>query len=288
MKLIHPDDIERRRGLEHRGGTFFSRTLVAGEPGTPDNFKISLSENNTDHYGPRHRHNFDQYRYMVRGVADFSRDGKLKPGMLGYFPEGVAYGPQANLENTFVIVLQFGGASGSGYLQPHEVKRGMEELKAFGAFREGLFHRNPGAPGRKTSDPYQAIWEHFNGRVMTFPKARYEKPVFVDSAHFDWRPIGAGVWEKLLGVFTECRTEASLLRLEAGAKHRVSGRGLWVALGGEGRVGGTALRRHTTLFLDHDGSAEIAADETLELLRYGLPDLRHFTRAARPQEMAAE
>ena len=288
MKLVQADDIERRRGLEHRGGTFFSRTLISGKPRTPGNFKISLSENNTDHFGPRHRHNFDQYRFMISGVADFARDGKLTPGMLGYFPEGVSYGPQTNLENTFVIVLQFGGASGSGYLQPVEVKRGMEELKASGEFREGLFHRNPGVPGRRRSDPYQAIWEHFHGRVMEFPKPRYQKPVFVDSAHFDWLPIGEGVGEKLLGMFTECRTQAALLRLEADARHRLAGRGLWVALCGGGRIGDAPLRKHTTLFLDHGESAEISATENTQLLHYGLPDLRHLERARGELTMAAE
>ena len=114
MKIVQAEDVERRRGLEHRGGTFFSRTLVTGEPGSPGNFKLSISENGTDHHGPRHRHNFEQFRYMISGLADFSHDGKLKPGVLGYFPEGVFYGPQTNLENTLLVVLQFGGASGSG------------------------------------------------------------------------------------------------------------------------------------------------------------------------------
>ncbi len=273
MKVVQAGEVERRRGLEHRGGTFFSRTLVCGEPGTPGNFKLSLSENGTDHYGPRHRHNFDQYRYMVSGVADFERDGKLGPGMLGYFPEGVFYGPQTNLEQTFVIVLQFGGASGSGYLLPAQVKRGMEELKAFGRFEEGLFVRNPGVPGRKRTDPYQAIWEHFHGREMTYPKARYEAPTLVNAGNFEWVETGEGVDEKLLGVFTERRTEASLLQLAPGARLEARGRGLWIALDGAGRVGGDPIRQYTSLFLDKGESATIETTVTTQFLHYGLPDL---------------
>ena len=288
MKIVQGDQVESRRGLEHRGGTFYSRTLVSGEPGTRGNFKLSLSENGTDHFGPRHRHNFEQYRYMVSGVADFARDGKLRPGVLGYFPEGVYYGPQTNLEQTFVIVLQFGGASGSGYLPPAEVKQGMEELKAFGEFREGLFHRDPGVPGRKRSDPYQAIWEHFNGRVMNFPPTRYETPVFVNSAQFDWAEIAEGVGEKLLGVFTERRTEASILRLDIGARHEVAGRGLWIALEGSGRVDGEPMRQHSALFLDKGETTRIEARETTQLLHYGLPDLGHLVEKRSPSAMAAE
>lgn len=288
MQIVQGDQVERRRGLEHRGGTFYSRTLVSGEPGTPGNFKLSLSENGTDHFGPRHRHNFEQYRFMVSGVADFARDGKLRPGVLGYFPEGVYYGPQTNLEQTFVIVLQFGGASGSGYLQPAEVKRGMEELKAFGEFREGLFHRNPGVPGRRRSDPYQAIWEHFNGRLMKFPPPRYEKPVFVNSAQFSWSEIAGGVGEKLLGVFTERRTEASMLRLDKGVTHEVSGRGLWVTLEGSGAIAGTPSRQFTTLFLDKGETARLEARETTLMLHYGLPDLAHLSANHASVRMAAE
>src|SRR5262249_28860622 len=44
MKIVQIEDVERKRGLEHRGGTFHSRTMVEGTPGTPGNFKFSLSE----------------------------------------------------------------------------------------------------------------------------------------------------------------------------------------------------------------------------------------------------
>jgi hypothetical protein len=67
MKIVQLDDVPLMRGLEHRGGTFHSRTLAEGEPGTPGNFKFSLSRLGTDYSGPRHRHNFDQYRFMIEG-----------------------------------------------------------------------------------------------------------------------------------------------------------------------------------------------------------------------------
>ena len=67
MKVVQFDDVTPVRGLEHRGGTFHSRTTAAGEPGTPGNFKFSVSELGTDYSGPRHRHNFDQYRFMLEG-----------------------------------------------------------------------------------------------------------------------------------------------------------------------------------------------------------------------------
>jgi len=279
MKVVQFADVPLVRGLEHRGGTFHSRTPVAGEPGTPGNFKFSVSELGTDYSGPRHRHNFDQYRFMLSGESDYGQDGPLKAGMLGYYPEGVYYGPQVNKTPITCAVLQFGGASGSGYLQPREVKAGMEELKQFGEFKDGVFHRREGAQGilrgKSNMDAYQAIWEHVHGRAMVYPKGRYDAPIMMDAANFAWAPVrgAAGVSEKLFGVFTERRTQARLVSLDAGAHYEVAGRSVYLVLSGAGTAGGASLEKFTTVFLDTGERGMLAASETTELLHYGLPDL---------------
>ena len=279
MKVVQFADVPLVRGLEHRGGTFHSRTPVAGEPGTPGNFKFSVSELGTDYSGPRHRHNFDQYRFMLSGESDYGQDGPLKAGMLGYYPEGVYYGPQVNKTPITCAVLQFGGASGSGYLQPREVKAGMEELKQFGEFKDGVFHRREGAQGilrgKSNMDAYQAIWEHVHGRAMVYPKGRYDAPIMMDAGNFAWARVrgAAGVSEKLFGVFTERRTQARLVRLDAGAHYEVAGRGVCLVLSGAGAAGGAPLEKFTTVFLDTGERGTLSASETTELLHYGLPDL---------------
>jgi len=272
MKVVQFADVPLVRGLEHRGGTFHSRTPVAGEPGTPGNFKFSVSELGTDYSGPRHRHNFDQYRFMLSGESDYGQDGPLKAGMLGYYPEGVYYGPQVNKTPITCAVLQFGGASGSGYLQPREVKAGMEELKQFGEFKDGVFHRREGAPGILRG---KAIWEHVHGRAMVYPKGRYDAPIMMDAGNFAWARVrgAAGVSEKLFGVFTERRTQARLVRLDAGAHYEVAGRGVYLVLSGAGAAGGAPLEKFTTVFLDTGERGTLSASETTELLHYGLPDL---------------
>ena len=176
-------------------------------------------------------------------------------------------------------MLQFGGASGSGYLQPREVKAGMEELKQFGEFKDGVFHRREGAQGilrgKSNMDAYQAIWEHVHGRAMVYPKGRYDAPIMMDAANFAWAPVrgAAGVSEKLFGVFTERRTEARLVRLDAGAHYEVAGRSVYLVLSGAGTAGGASLEKFTTVFLDTGERGMLAASETTELLHYGLPDL---------------
>ena len=278
MKIVQLEDAPLVRGLEHRGGTFHSRTTAEGMPGTPGNFKFSLSKLGTDYSGPRHRHNFDQYRYMIEGESDYGQDGPLTAGMLGYYPEGVPYGPQVNKTEIYCAVLQFGGASGGGYLLPREVKAGMEELKAFGTFKDGIFHRNDGVPGRRNCDAYQAIWEHVHGREMVYPKGRYDAPIFADSRNFDWAPVAdsPGVFEKLFGVWTERRTEAGLLRMEAGARHEISGRGVYLVLTGKGSCEGNLLHQYTTVFLDSGERTVLEAHEETEFLHYGLPDLSNM------------
>ena len=275
MKIVQLDDAPLVRGLEHRGGTFHSRTTAEGAPGTPGNFKFSLSRVGTDYSGPRHRHNFDQYRFMIEGQSDYGQDGPLNEGMLGYYPEGVPYGPQVNKTEIYCAVLQFGGASGSGYLLPREVKAGMEELKRFGTFKDGIFTRNEGVPGRRNTDAYQAIWEHVHARDMVYPKGRYDAPIIADANNFAWAPVRGvkGVSEKLFGVWTERRTEAGLLKLEAGASHTIEGHGIWLVLSGAGECEGKPLQQYTTVYLLDGERATLRASETTVFLHYGLPDL---------------
>jgi hypothetical protein len=191
----------------------------------------------------------------------------------------VPYGPQVNKTAISCAVLQFGGASGSGYLQPKEVKAGMEQLKQFGEFKDGVFHRREGVPGilrgKSNMDAYQAIWEHVHGREMIYPKGRYDAPIMMDAANFDWAPVkGApGVSEKLFGVFTERRTEARLLKLAAGARYEVAGRGVYLLLSGAGEAAGQPLKQYTTVFLDNGERGTLEASDASELLHYGLPDL---------------
>src|SRR6266851_5407799 len=126
MQIVQTDEIPLKRGLEHRGGTFHGRIMLEGEPHALDNFQLSFGQMGGDFNSPRHRHNFEQIRYQLDGVLDYGRDGKLLAGMVGYFPEAVHYGPQSQDPNVAckTIVLQFGGASGSGYLSQAEVQAG--------------------------------------------------------------------------------------------------------------------------------------------------------------------
>jgi len=290
MKIVQGDELDWTRGLEHRGGTFHYRNLMEGEPVTIDNFQLSMGRCDRDFVSPRHRHNFDQFRFQLDSELDFARDGKMRAGMVGFFPEGALYGPQTCETVATTIVLQFGGSSGSGYLSRQEVKQGMDELKQFGTFEGGAYRRNAGLPGKRNVDGYQAIWEHVNNRPLDYPTPRYPGPVMMDSAGFHWVPSTEhpGLVEKLLGVFTERRAQAGLVKLAPGALLPGSGRAVYVCISGRGRVDGQPLRPFTTVFLDHGEEANFTVEEETEILHFGLPDLRSL--AAQPalaREVAA-
>ncbi len=290
MKIVQVDDIPLKRGLPHRGGIFHSRRLLEGEIGALDNYQLTLGQMGGGFFSPRHRHSFEQIRFQVEGTLDYDRDGKLAPGMVGYFPEGMAYGPQTQNPDEVpkTLVLQCGGASGSGYLSPTESKAATDALLEIGEFKDGVFRRNDGVPGKRNMDGYQAIWEHVHGRPMTFPKARYPQPIMMDPANYDWLPVdGAdGVFEKPLGVFTECRTEVEILKLDPGAAYQGGGRGIYFIVSGTGEVGDELLTRHTTVFVERGETARFTAAETTEIFHVGLPNLDAILRRDRAGKTA--
>ncbi len=275
MRVVQGDQLEWKRGLQHRGGTFHYRNLLEGTPGTLDNFQLSMGRSDKDFYSPRHRHNFEQFRFQLEGVLKFDRDGTMKPGMVGYFPEGAHYGPQTQDDEATTIVLQFGGASGSGYLSRTEVQQGMKDLEQQGTFKDGVFRRNPDVEGKRNVDGYQAIWEYVRGRALDYPPPRYPGPIMMDESHFNWAPSRSepGVWEKTLGVFTERRAEAGLVRVEKDAKLTLPERTIHVCVSGSGTIGVEPVRKYTVIHVGAGESAKVIATEETTFLRMVLPDL---------------
>lgn len=290
MKIVHADEVEWKRGLQHRGGTFHYRHLLNGTPGTPGNFQFNIGQLEGDFSSPRHRHNFDQFRFQLEGTMNFDRNGKMGAGSFGYFPEGAPYGPQSSDGRSSTAVLQFGGASGSGYLSREEVAAGTAELKKYGTFEGGIFRRNDDVEGRRATDGYQAIWEHVHGERMEYPKPRYRDPIMLDPANYEWLPVSgqAGVSHKPLGVFTERQCAAELLRLERGAAYRADGRSVYLVLRGSGIAGDAQYRELSAFHLEEGERADLVARDETEILRLVLPDLTGMVERRPAHVVAAE
>lgn len=272
--LINIDDVPVVERQHARAGLFHSQSLLHGVEGSPENFYLQLSHLHNDFFSPRHRHNFDQVRVQLLGDASFTRDGVMRPGMVGYFPEGVYYGPQENAGESKTLVLQFGGASGSGYISEERFQQGVEELKQFGTFEKGVFHRPKEDGGRKNQDAYEAVWEHIHGRRMEYPKSEHAQPVFMDPGEVAWadEPGAPGVRRKLLGVFSARRTRISVLGLDAGATATLAPTSIAFVFSGRGTAGSGEWRPHATLRTGEQAET-IRASEASEVLELHIPHL---------------
>ena len=98
-----------------RDGVLEQKFLLTGKDGAPDNYLLNVGRTGAGGWTtPRHRHNFDQVRYVLKGTYPYAKGKVMKEGWVGYFPEGVYYGPQDRPEGLEMMVCQLGGASGDG------------------------------------------------------------------------------------------------------------------------------------------------------------------------------
>src|SRR5258707_4751281 len=112
MQTIRAADVEWGTVSGHRSGGIDFKRLLQGTPKTPDNFELSIVRTAGDYFTPRHRHNFDQVRYCIEGTMNYAPGHDLKAGTAGYFPEGTYYGPQCDVSQSQVLLLQLGGSAG--------------------------------------------------------------------------------------------------------------------------------------------------------------------------------
>jgi len=275
MKIVDIDHVPREEYTHVREGIFHVQRLLTGVAGTPGNFLLQLSILPNSYYSPRHRHNFDQYRYQLEGEFDFATDGNMGPGDLAYFPEGTYYGPQSSSAASVTLVLQFGGASGSGFISSEQYAQALQELAAAGSFAKGVYTRTRDDGTRVNQDAYEAVWERVNGRPLEYPRPRYGRPVFTHPGQFTWRPLAAhpGVSCKLLGVFSERGTRAALYRVSKGATLPLQEDGIYFVTSGAGAITGGRFARYTTIHLQRGEHAAVTADEDSELLQLGLSEI---------------
>jgi len=205
-----------------REGKLDQKHLLFGVDGSPNNYDLNLGVTGSGGWRtPRHRHNFDQIRYVIEGTLPYSETESLPQGWVGYFPESVYYGPQERSEGLRTMVLQCGGASGQGYLSVARREAVNAELAEIGEFKKGLYHYTDESGVERTLDGSQAIFERAMGRKLEFAEPRYTDVIAMNPRAFAWLPQGdPGVAEKWLGTFTERSLRVGFLRLDAGAVFR--------------------------------------------------------------------
>jgi hypothetical protein len=263
---------------DHPLGSILFKHLMKGEAESPDNFMFILGRQDGDFQMPRHRHNFDQIRLPIRGDMNIGRGIILREGEVGYFAEGLAYGPQDDLLGSakpgerVQLVLQFGGASSYGFMSIEQRRKGKDELAKVGRFEGNYYYRADG----KREWGLNAIWEHVFGVKLKYPRPRYKDVVIADPASFNWLPVrGArGIHRKFLGAFSERAVSIAMFRVSRDATWSsidAVARRLIVVLSGSGTAAGEPLAYLTALQVDAGESLEIRASAEMELFVVGLP-----------------
>lgn len=262
-------------GAKHRPGGLLFKYLSLGIENTPENYMFVLAHQK-DFYSPRHRHNFDQFRYAVSGEFNLAPDIVLKEGELAYHPEGVFYGPQNDgPEERVLLVLQFGGASGAGFMSLNQIRAANNELVKVGKFEKGKYYAND-TNGRETEpiDGYEAAWTHITKKKLEYPPGRYERPVVMSPANFHWKKVGEDVYKKLLGVFSEKEVVVQMWKIDRNASLDIGGDDaihLAYILEGEGEVGNEMLIKESVVRLRAGQTCTISSTKPLQMLHFVMP-----------------
>ena len=219
MRISEAETSETGQVGSMREGKLVQKFLLMGEDNSPNNYLLNVGLTGSGGWGtPRHRHNFDQIRYVLKGKYPVSPHKVMGEGSVAYFPESVHYGPQDRPEGLEMMVIQFGGASGSGFLSTPMREAANDRLNRKGTFKDGIFTWIDDKGQKHNMDGSAACFEEAMGTRLTFAPARYDDVVVMEPAACDWIATGApGVCAKLLGTFTERNAQIRLLKLDAGA-----------------------------------------------------------------------
>lgn len=285
MQIVASEALEWKK--DHPTGSLAFKYLLSGDDGTADNFVLILARQDGHFVTERHRHNFDQFRFPIRGDMNVGKGVILREGQLGYFTEGAPYGPQddplgqAAPGERLHLTLQFGGTTGYGYLGPDRLRACRDELRQHGEFVDVLYRRHDG----KTFNGLDAVWQHAFGRKLEYPKPRYSGPIIIEPDSFCWKPTDGApdVERKRLGAFTERETWADMVRLRSGARWTFTSndaRQLLFVLSGTGTAETARIAAHSAIRVDPGERVTIRCEDAIEALIFGLPPISEASVSA--------
>jgi hypothetical protein len=256
-----------------RDGVLEQKFLLTGNDESPNNYVLNVGRAGAGGWStPRHRHNFDQIRYVIKGMYPYAKGKSMPEGWIGYFPESVYYGPQDRPEGLETMVCQLGGASGNGFLSVERREAANEALKSKGEFKNGVFTYTDENGQRHNKDGSAACFEEATGQELTFAKPRYDDVILMDPSAYEWVADKApGVSVKWLGSFTERNMRLGFIRIDPGAVlaagEQPSIEVLFMTKG-QVRLGDRRYGQHSAFeFQPHEGPIALRAEEPTEFLR---------------------
>lgn len=202
-----------------RTGVLEQKFLLAGQDESPNNYVLNVGRTGAGGWGtPRHRHTFDQIRYVLKGTYPVSKGLIMPEGSVAYFPESVHYGPQDRPEGLEMMVCQLGGASGQGFLSVPRREAANAALAKKGEFKDGVYTYFDEQGRKHNKDGSEACYEYATGKKTVYAKPRYNEVILMEPSAYEWIPTNEkGVSAKRLGTFTERNMKIALLKLDQGA-----------------------------------------------------------------------
>ena len=279
MQAADPNTFQERIG-GMRTGNLQTLDLIAGMEGSLSNYSLGLSRTLTGYQALRHRHCFEQVRYLIEGEVDYGNGRVLKEGGVAYFPESVHYGPQVRKPGTKMVEIQFGGANECGYVSRRQWDEAVRELRTTGTLENGVYTYIDEKGQRHNRDSFEAMWEKAIGIKPRYTAPRYNEIVILTPASFRWidGKESPGIAHKWVGTFTERGTRLGFVRIEPGATFE-AGRHhapeILFLTKGAVQANGQSYPVHSAFgFEPGEPTISIVATETSELLRLQLPDLK--------------
>lgn len=272
MDVIHAAEMPWGESLvTQRGDTegMAHKRLFEGEEGSPDNYMLVMSREPKTYFSPRHRHPWDQIRICLEGKIPIAKGLYIEGGEIGYFPESAPYGPQEGGEDRIVMLLQFGGASGQGFIAPDALTEARLELARHGTFDGGVYSVET-TEGRRNRDAYEAIWLHVMGGKLSYAPAAYKAPIVMRPEALAWKGTDeAGVSRQQVGVFPHRPLEVTGWRIEAEARHTIPplhALRFLLVNEGKGTIDGQALHRWSVVRLLPDETGELIGTDCFKLI----------------------
>lgn len=167
-------------------------------------------------HSPRHRHTFQQVRFIVSGAIRYGSQ-VYEAGDCLYIPEGAYYGPIRPATDSskeipvHYVDMQFMGPSEIPYPHPDEVVRAQNALASRGRFDEGIYID----ADNKKHDAYEAILQEITGQQISYPEPRLMDPVLMRTGLYPWVPLreSSGVGVRHLGYFFETGPNLKMVSL---------------------------------------------------------------------------
>jgi len=217
---------------------------------------------------PRHRHDFDQIRFVVSGRPDFGHGQIAHGGQAIFFPAGAHYGPET-IEEAEVMLIQWSRT----WVTRAQHDATYAQMQTVGEFKDGFYVTADADGSEHRADGRNAVWEAFTGRKLTYPTPRYAQPIVMEPEGFQWRPGEDGVAVRTLGRFTEDDVYLANYRWEPGGSLALTPERtqlLWIS-SGQVQVEGVTYSPRTVIFSDFDETVHVSSADGAEAICFGMP-----------------